>query len=129
MTMLSFPSWLHALKTKLNRAHVPRSSLSALAKLPDAQLPKFVRESEVALKYLQLLGMLDWLRFLDRPDQRFLPDEPPIPYAPFVAAYLVKIDQHIPLCRRSLAVPDRTSCAGMGIGISPQTVSGIPMGI
>jgi hypothetical protein len=96
MMLLSFPSWLHALKTKLNRAHVPRSSLSALAKLPVAQLPKFVRESEVALKYLQLLGMLDWSRFPDRADQRFLPDEPPIPYAPFVAAYLVKIDQHIP---------------------------------
>jgi hypothetical protein len=39
--------------------------------------------------------MLDWLHFPDRPDQRFSPHEPPLPYAPCVAAYLVKIDQHL----------------------------------
>jgi hypothetical protein len=39
--------------------------------------------------------MLDWQHFPDRPDQRFSPAEPPMPYAPLVAAYLVKIDQPI----------------------------------
>jgi hypothetical protein len=55
-----------------------------------------VRESAVALKYLRLLGPLDWDRFPDRPDQRFSLDCPPLSYAPLVAAYLVKIDQHLP---------------------------------
>jgi len=93
---LSFPSWLRSLKLRWDRALVPRPSLSALAKLPISQLPKFVRESEVTLKYLQLLGMLDWSDFPDRPDQRFSPQEAPLPYAPFVAAYLVKIDRRMP---------------------------------
>jgi hypothetical protein len=95
MTLLSFPIWLRSLTQIWERAPTPRLSLSALASLPVKKLPKFVQESEVALKYVQLLGMLDWQRFPDRPDQRFSPTEPPMPYAPLVAAYLVKIDQHI----------------------------------
>jgi hypothetical protein len=55
-----------------------------------------VRESAVAFKYLRLLSPLDWDHFPDRPDQRFNLDCPPLPYAPLVAAYLVKIDQHLP---------------------------------
>ena len=95
MTLLSFPIRLRSLKRIWERAPAPRLSLSALASLPRSKLPKFVQESEVALKYMQLLGMLDWQHFPDRPDQRFLPLEPPLLYAPLVAAYLVKIDQHI----------------------------------
>ena len=95
MTLLSFPIWLHYLNRIWERTPTPHRSLSALANLPTKQLPKFVQESEVALKYVQLLGMMDWSHFPDRPDQRFSPAEPPMPYAPLVAAYLVKIDQHI----------------------------------
>ncbi len=92
---LSLPAWLHALIPSWGRLPVRRPSLSELARLPVSQLPKFVRESETALKYLEMFGMLDWSHFPDRPDQRFSPDEPPIPYAPFVAAYLVKIDRQL----------------------------------
>jgi hypothetical protein len=67
-----------------------------LAQLDPACLPKFVQESEAAMNYLRLLGPLDWSRFPERPDERFSPACPPLPYAPFVAAYLVKIDRHIP---------------------------------
>jgi hypothetical protein len=95
MTLLSFPIRLRSLKRIWERAPTPRLSLSALASLPRSKLPRFVQDSEVALKYMQLLGMLDWQHFPDRPDQRFSPLEPPLPYAPLVAAYLVKIDQHI----------------------------------
>lgn len=95
MNLSSFPIRLCFLKRIWERAPTSRLSLSALAKLPTKQLPKFVQESEVSLKYLKLLGMLDWQHFPDRPDQRFAPAEPPMPYAPLVAAYLVKIDRHI----------------------------------
>jgi hypothetical protein len=76
----------------------PRSclTLNELAALPPTRLPTFVRESSVAIKYLHLLGLLDWSRFPDRLDQRFSPDRPPLPYAALAAAYLVKLDQHLP---------------------------------
>ncbi len=73
-----------------------RPSLSELAQGSESRLPRFVRESEAALKYLRLLGPLDWPHFPDRPDQRFHPDYPPLSFATFAAAYLVKIDQHLP---------------------------------
>jgi hypothetical protein len=87
-------TWLKRLKS--GRRPPQRPNLSALAQLDEHHLPRFVRESAAALKYLRLLGPLDWERFPDRPDQRFSLDSPPLPYAPLVAAYLVKIDQHIP---------------------------------
>jgi hypothetical protein len=59
MTLLSFPIWLRSLTRIWERAPTARLSLSALATLPPKKLPKFVQEAEVALKYLQLLGMLD----------------------------------------------------------------------
>ncbi len=74
----------------------PRPSLSELAQLDDALLPPVVRDSAVALRYLRLLGPLDWSHFPDRPDQRFWQDCAPVPYAAFAAAYLVKLDQHLP---------------------------------
>lgn len=69
--------------------------LSELAKLPAVRLPLFVRESEVAMKYVRLLGALDWARFPDRPDRRFHPYCPALSYAPVVGAHLVKIDQRL----------------------------------
>jgi hypothetical protein len=66
-----------------------------LAQLPEKRLPQFVQECAVAMKYLRLLGQLDWDRFPERPDHRFALDEPPLPYACLAAAYLVKIEQHL----------------------------------
>jgi hypothetical protein len=94
MSTFSLSTWLRRLKS--GRQPVQRPRLSALAQLDESRLPRFVRETAVALKYLRLLGPLDWERFPDRPDQRFNLDCPPLPYAPLVAAYLVKIDQHLP---------------------------------
>ena len=71
-------------------------TFSSLARVKPARLPGFVQVSETAMKYLRLLGSLDWEHFPDRPDQRFSPDIRAMPYAPFVAACLVKIDQHLP---------------------------------
>jgi len=94
MTTFFLSTWLNRLRA--GRCPPQRPTLSELAQLDEGHLPRFVRESDVALKYLRLLGPLDWGRFPDRPDQRFSPNCPPMPYAPFVAAYLVKIAQHIP---------------------------------
>jgi hypothetical protein len=98
MNAFSLPTWLKPGGSTQIFAHSPnrRPNLSSLARLDETQLPRFVRESEVALKYLRLLGPLNWSRFPDRPDQRFALDIPPLSYVPFIAAYLVKIDQHLP---------------------------------
>lgn len=70
-----------------------RSDLHHLARHPE-QLPRFVRESPLAMRYLQLLGPLAWDQF---PERNLLLKKgfAPVPYAPFVAACLVKLDQHI----------------------------------
>ncbi len=69
-----------------------RPSLSQLAR-PGARLPRFVAECAVAGKYLDLLGPLDWDHFPECDPNRPWPGPQPAARAPFVAAYLVKIDQ------------------------------------
>ena len=56
------------------------------------QLPPFVRESVAARRYLELLGPLAWDQFPER-NLCLTKGLPPVPYAPFVAACLVKLDQ------------------------------------
>ena len=83
----------------LHRFHATTSQqpfISSLAKLNPANLPGFVQASPVAMKYLRLLGSLDWEHLPERPDNRFSPEVRALPYAPFLAACLVKIDQHLP---------------------------------
>jgi hypothetical protein len=58
-------------------------------------LPRFVQESTIAMRYLRLLGQLDWRHFPER-DLDVSWTIPPVPYAPFVAACLVKLDQQLP---------------------------------
>jgi hypothetical protein len=69
-----------------------RASLSALYRLSEEQLPRFVRESTIAMKYLRLLGPIDWTPLSERAE-RFAPNNPALSYAAFLAACLVKIDQ------------------------------------
>lgn len=63
------------------------------------QLPRFVREDPVATRYLQFLQPLDWQRFPERDLQqyRFCP---PVPYAPFAVACLVKLQETLPYMSR-----------------------------
>jgi hypothetical protein len=68
-----------------------RADLHQLAQHPE-QLPRFVRESVVARRYLHLLGPLAWDQFPER-NLRLTRGFPPVPYAPFVAACLIKLDQ------------------------------------
>jgi hypothetical protein len=71
-----------------------RPNLHALYQDPQA-LPGFVRRSPLALRYLRLLGPLDWAAFPER-DLQTEWQMPALPYAPFVAACLVKLDQQLP---------------------------------
>lgn len=84
--------FLRLFQPSTNQQH----SISSLAKLNPADLPGFVQASPVAMKYLDLFGSLDWVHLPERPDNRFSPDIRALPYAPFMAACLVKIDQHLP---------------------------------
>jgi hypothetical protein len=70
-----------------------RPCLSRLAQMEEADLPTFVRQSPVALKYLRLLGPLDWEHFPERDSHRPWPGPQPQPRAPFVAAFLVKLEE------------------------------------
>ncbi len=69
-----------------------RPTLTQLA-LPTADLPAFVAHDPVARKYLALLGPLDWNHFPERPTNRPWPGPTPAPRAPYVAAYLVKLNE------------------------------------
>ncbi len=84
----------HVVRVLLPPDPVPleRPSLSQLAR-PGARLPRFVAECAVARKYLDLLGPLDWDHFPERDPNRPWPGPKPAPRAPFVAAFLVKLDQ------------------------------------
>jgi hypothetical protein len=70
-----------------------RPLLSLLAEHPE-QLPQWIRDTPLAMRYLYFLGPLDWMRI---PSRALAHDPPiaPLPYAPFVAACLVKVDQQI----------------------------------
>jgi hypothetical protein len=69
-----------------------RPGLSELAR-PGADLPGFVTECPVSRKYLELLGPLDWANFPERDPHRAWPGPTPIPRAPFVASFLVKLHE------------------------------------
>ena len=58
------------------------------------RLPLWVRNDPVARRYLELLAPLDWQHFPER-DLSTEWGIPALPYAPFVAAYLIKLDQQI----------------------------------
>jgi len=70
-----------------------RPNLHQLAQPPDL-LPRFVQESATAMRYLHLLGPLDWERFPER-DLETDWGTPAVPYASFAAACLVKLDQQL----------------------------------
>lgn len=88
-------NWL-ARTTQFSRSAAPwliRPNLTELAR-PGADLPSFVTACPVARHYLALLSPLDWAHFPERTEHPW-PGPAPLPRAPFVAAYLVKLDQRL----------------------------------
>ena len=74
-------------------SHLDRPDLHQLAQDPGC-LPRFVQQCPVAMRYLRLLGPLHWGNFPQRELQTNW-GTPITPYTPFVAAYLVKLEQHM----------------------------------
>jgi hypothetical protein len=70
-----------------------RPTLARLAHEPK-RVPLFVQHSPVAMRYLRFLAPINWDRVPSR-DRIQPPPIAPIPYAPFLAACLVKVDQQI----------------------------------
>jgi hypothetical protein len=91
--MVGLRQWLAGrLATPVEALPLQRSNLAQLAR-SDAQLPALVAACPVAMRYLHLLGPLDWEHFPERDPHRPWPGTPPAPRAPYVAAYLIKLDQ------------------------------------
>jgi len=61
---------------------------------PVRALPRFVRRSPLATRYVRLLSPIDWAALPERNLSRNY-GQSTVPYASFIAAYLVKIDQHL----------------------------------
>ncbi len=104
-----------------------RPDLSVLAQ-NSSQLPIFVQDCPVAMKYLRLLAPLDWHNFQQRAPNRAWPGPKPQAYAPFVAAYLVKINEGHPYMSklRQFLVehPALVWLLGFPLSPSPQTKYG-----
>ena len=71
-----------------------RPNLAQLAQ-PNVTLPAFVSACPIAGRYLDLLGPLDWAHFPERPANQPWPGPDPAPRAPYVAAYLVKLNESL----------------------------------
>jgi len=72
---------------------IERPNPAQLAALDQESLPCLVRQSPTTLRYLHLLGDLDWGHFPERPNNRAWPGPTPARRAPYVAAFLVKIEE------------------------------------
>lgn len=91
--------WGGRVRMLANTLHPPlplkRASLDQLA-ASEESLPAMVRDCPVAMKYVRLLGEMPWSGFPERSTERSWPGPRPAPRAPFVAAYMVKIDRRMP---------------------------------
>ncbi len=83
--------WLHRLFSA--DVSVQRPSFADLTARPEL-IPEWVRDAPVAMRYLRFLAPLAWTQV---PARTFAHQPPiaPLPYPPFLAACLVKVDQQI----------------------------------
>jgi hypothetical protein len=104
-----------------------RPDLARLAQ-PGAALPAFVAHDAVSHKYLDLLGPLDWAHFPERPANHPWPGPTPAPRAPYVAAYLIKLNEGLhsmgKLRRYLLEHPALVWCLGFPLRADPTTPCG-----
>ena len=103
-----------------------KHDLHTLSQHPD-RLPRFVRDSPIAQRYLCLLGPIDWAHFPER-DLETDWGTPAVPFAAFAAACLVKLDQnrvYMSSLRNYLADhPALAWCLGFPITVHPRRASG-----
>jgi hypothetical protein len=93
MASIAIVTWFGRLAQRAQRPDGlwARPDLHTLGANPTL-LPPFVRESAVALRYLDLLSPLAWHRF---PERNLAWQPQPIPYAALAAACLIKLDQQL----------------------------------
>ena len=72
-------------------SHLP--PLAVLAAGSPSKLPSFISKSPLAVKYLRLLGAIDWGGFPQRAQSRTWPGPEPQSPLPYVIAFLIRIDQ------------------------------------
>jgi hypothetical protein len=93
----AFAPSFNRLRAALRRAPacppVPIPSVACPLKQPQATLPDWVAHDPVVQKYRALLDPLPWADFPERPTDRPWPGPEPDLRAPFVAAYLVKLNE------------------------------------
>lgn len=94
--------WTLAYLTPLrpSKQIAPTCQVNHLINCVRHELPLFVQESTVAMRYWQWLGQLDWQHYPERADlteigQQWRGPEPNAT-APYVAAFLIKVDRHLP---------------------------------
>lgn len=96
-TLLSDVHFLFAggLRERYNLASLPlqRPSLAQLARMPRHRLPRMVRFSPLALRYLDLLGPISWDDFPARDTHRAWPGPAPHSPVPYLVALLMRLDQ------------------------------------
>ena len=103
-------------------------NLAQLAR-PTAVLPDFVAHDPIARKYLALLGPLDWEHFPERPTNQPWPGPTPAPRAPYVAAFLVKLNEGLRslghLRRYLVEHPALVWCLGFPLSPDPTAPHGL----
>lgn len=67
--------------------------LALLAARSPAHLPPFIRQSSLAMKYLDLFGAIDWCAFPQRAQTRAWPGPEPQSPLPCILALLMRLDQ------------------------------------
>jgi hypothetical protein len=96
--LLDFTAPFKRLRAALpwSRSHPQPQPPSELCPLthPHISLPKWVEQDPLVQHYRSLLGALPWADFPQRSSSRAWPGPDPDPRAPFVAAFLIKLDQH-----------------------------------
>lgn len=102
MKIISVPSFFQRLTAANRDFRQPTSEiqtvlhppgLARLARWPKKQLPPFIRRCGVAMNYLELLRPLDWENLPWRDNRRPYPGPVPLSPLPYIAAFLVKLDQ------------------------------------
>lgn len=102
MKIISIPSFFQRLAAVNPNLRQPKSEIQTvlhppglprLARWHKKQLPPFVRRCGVAMNYLELLCPLDWENLCWRDNRRPYPGPVPLSPLPYIAAFLVKLDQ------------------------------------
>lgn len=101
MNIIPFTTLFHRFQkpkplTHHQQATLHPPGLERLSSFSGPQLPPFVQRCPVAMKYLALLSPLDWDHLPWRPTPGPRPGPYPASPLPYIAAYLVKLDQQQP---------------------------------